>query len=237
MRKWLTVAGVLMLLAWVPFLYGELTSSTPERKGRVLPADDPSQEPVTADEAAAGTEGAAKPLAAVPELAAEAPKQPAAKEAEAQPTKMAAEPSTKVEQPEPSAAEGEAQPDDEQADPPPPPPTAGGPTPVLKQAFDTEPRDPLWAADTEAHIKALFHGEDVPSELLQSTSCRKAVCRVELRWTRERATAYVSVYEAMHKEFGGELGVEPIGEPDDKGQEQVNLYLARKGYTVTDLAK
>ena len=87
-------------------------------------------------------------------------------------------------------------------------------------------------------IGALFGGADVPAEMLQNASCRKAVCRLQLRWTRERAAAYVSVYQSLHQEFGPEVGVDPIGELDsDDGHQQVDLYVARKGYTVADLAK
>lgn len=235
MRKWLTVGGVLLLLVWAPFFYAELTSSPSEKKGRELPADDPGQEVVAVDPATVVE--AAK--AAEPSAEAMKPAEPK-KEQPPLPAKMAADPAAqpgaKVEQAEPSEAEAET-PDDDDQDPPAPPPAAAGPTAVLRHAFETQPRDPLWAADTEAHVRALFRGGDIPVELLQSASCRTAVCRLELRWTRERAPAYVSLYETMHKDFQGEVGVEPLGAPDDKGQAQVNLYLARKGYTVADLTK
>jgi hypothetical protein len=239
MKKWLTVLGVLMLFAWAPFFYAELTSSALEKKGRSLPADDPGQEPIVAEGATPADEG--KPAPSAPaEPAVEAP-QPPAPPTQQSPAKAGVAPSAgpvakSAEPPVPGDGEGDTQADDDQADAPPPPPSAVGPTLVFKQAFDTQPRDPLWAADTEARLRALFR-EDVPADLLQSASCRKAVCRLELRWTVAHATAYVSVYETMHKEFGDELGVEPVGSPDDHGQLQVNLYLARKGYTVADLSK
>lgn len=236
MKKWLIVGGVLMLCVWAPFFYAELTSSPSEKKGRALPTDDPGQEPSAIEQAA--TEASDK--AAEPE-----PTPKPAEQAKPQTVAVADKPGTPepnlppaahAEVAEPSAAEGDS-PSDDEPDPPAPPPSPTGPTTVLKHAFETQPRDPLWAADTEAHVRSLFRSGDIPAELLQSASCRTAVCKLELRWTSERATAFVSLYETVHKDFQGELGVEPIGPPDDKGQEQVNLYLTRKGYTVADLTK
>jgi hypothetical protein len=83
----------------------------------------------------------------------------------------------------------------------------------------------------------VFGNEDVPADLLRGASCRKAVCRVELRWTTAHATAYVSAYESIQKLLGGEVGVEPVGEPSPQGEQQVNLYLTRKGYTLADLSR
>jgi hypothetical protein len=235
MRKWLTVGGVLLLLAWAPFFYAELTSAPTGKKGRALPTDEPGAEALVGGEAAAPEP--AKPVEPNPEPQKQPEPTPAQAEApKPTPEPSAAQPSAKTEPAEPNEPEGEARPDDEE-EPPAPPPAAAGPTTVLKFAFETQPRDPLWAADTESHVKSLFRGGEIPLELLQSATCRTAVCRLELRWTRERATAYVSLYETLHKDFQGEVGVEPVGAPDDKGQEQVNLYLARKGYTVADLTK
>jgi hypothetical protein len=132
------------------------------------------------------------------------------------------------------AAAAEPQEEDE---PDPTPPTPSGPAEALKQAYDQQPRDPLWAADAEGKISALFGTDEVPGDLLRSASCRKAVCRVELRWTTAHATAYVNAYEAAQQLLGGEVGVEPVGAPSDKGEQLVNLYLTRKGYTVADLSR
>jgi hypothetical protein len=229
MTKWLKIGGALILLLWLPFLYAELTSAPLEKKGRALPSEDPSAEPVAEPRPGEPEEPAAeakpeeqKPAAAAPEPA----------------LQKTAEPPSEEPTPSPAAGEpsDEAQADDKAAEEPPPPPTAAGPAAVLKHAFETQPRDPLWAGDSERKLKALVGG-DVPAELLQSATCRNAVCKIELRWTADRAAAYVSFYEAAHKQLGGEVGVEPQGTPDDKGLARVDLYLARKGYTVADLSK
>jgi TldD protein len=121
---------------------------------------------------------------------------------------------------------------------PAPPPVASGATAVLKQAYETQPRDALWAKDTEAKIAALFHQDDVPADMLERASCRRAVCRVDVRWKREHAAQYVSVFQAVREQFGSELAVEPVGQLDEAaGQQQVHLYLARKGYTASDLSQ
>jgi hypothetical protein len=232
MKKWLTIGGVLMLLAWSPFLWKELTSSPAEKKGRDLP--DVAADP----EGAAGAAAPAEPEpAAEPEGPAEPEKPAAAIDPNAKPAELGAK-AAKPEPVQPGEAEAADNPDEEdQGEGPPPPVQASGPADVLKDAFDKQTRDALWAKDSEARIGAMFGG-DVPTEMLQNASCRKAVCRLQLRWTRERAEAYVSVYQSLHQQFGPEVGVEPIGEPDaDDGHQEVDIYVARKGYTLADLAK
>ncbi len=235
-----------MLLMWAPFLYQELTSApVAKKRPRALPTDDPSAQlaPVVPQPEPAKVEG--------PAVAPKAPQPPAAEEPSApEPQKpAAAEPKDDPAPAGARSAQGAVNEPNSQAEPqadeaeraddpaPAPPPAAAGPAGVLRHAFETEPRDPLWATDTEARLKAMAGGGDLPAELLQSAACRNAVCRIELRWTAERATAYDSFSDALHQQFGGELGVEPVGAPDDKGQEQVNLYVTRKGYTVADLSR
>ena len=248
-KKWLKVGGALLLLAWGPFLYAELTSDPAEKKGRDLPADQGGQDDqaaeVAEDTVAAGAgEGApapaapaaealaapAKPVAPEPAVAAPPPSVPAPVPAPAEPValQIVAEPA-----PGAPAAEGaEAVPEE-----PIPPPVAAGPTMILKRAFDTQPRDPLWAADTETRIRALFGTPELPRDMLKSATCRKAVCKVEVEWSDENAAAYNILQKAVLDAFAGNLGVEPYGAPDAKGLLKVDLYLPRKGYTVADLAR
>jgi hypothetical protein len=242
MKRWLKIGGLVMLVAWLPFLYAELTSGpAPAKKGRALPDEELSPQPSALAEQDEGSAVGAKPepVAEVPKPNVQAAAQAAVQaamaqvQAPAEPGKAEAEPSVGTK----PASAGEPQEEAAEEPPPPPPPSAAGPAVALKRAFETEPRDPLWAADTETRVKALAGSAEVPAELLQSAACRHAVCKVELRWTADRAAAYVSFYEAVHKQFEGDVGVEPLGKPDDKGQELVNLYLTRKGYTVADLSK
>ena len=240
MKKWALIGGGLMLLAWSPWLYAELTSSPAEKKVRDLANEEPSADPGAEPPAAAAVP---EPQPAEPDPA--EPEQPA----EPEPTGVAADklvPGQPAEKPaaEPAPDPSAAEPADEQTDEVAagedeevPPPVAEGPTEVLKHAFDTQPRDALWAKDAEARITSLFGTADVPAEMLQAATCRKAVCRVELHWTRERAPAFVSVFQTAKQSFGSAVGVLPVGTLDDKGQQQVDLYLSRKGYTVADLVQ
>jgi len=261
--KWVKVGGVLLALAWAPFLYNELASDGPEQRERDLPndatnVDNAALQPLadSEHEAPGGRAAAAPPAQAVEEPhpaeptaevpadelppAAAAPVVPAAAPTSAEHVEQlaaaVAPPAQPAAQAPPEHAE-EAVAEGEEPEPEPTPPTSSGPAEALKQAYDEQPRDPLWAADLEAKLSALFGNEDVPSDLLRSASCRKAVCRVELRWTSARATAYVSAYESIQKLLGGEVGVEPVGEPSEQGEQQVNLYLTRKGYTLADLSR
>jgi hypothetical protein len=246
-KRWLKIGGALLLLAWAPFVYQELTSEPAEKKERALPGADAADDEVlagahvpkgtlagTSAEVEAPGQPAAEPEPA-PEPAA-APEQPAAEPspAEARIAKPAAEPEAEPEPvPEP-AAEGNEEAEEEPA----PPPVASGPTAVMKQAYETQPRDALWAKDTEARVAQLFGQDDVPQGMLERASCRRAVCRVDVRWKRDTAAQYVSAFQAIREQFAGEVAVEPVGQLDEAtGQQQVHLYVLRKGYTASDLSK
>jgi hypothetical protein len=264
-NKWVKIGGALLAVAWAPFLYAELSSGGAEQKERALPTDATHDDSTAvqaiegAHEEAAGKDAPAPAPAPTAEAPAAAPEpaavpaapQPAAAPAAATPTAVPAAPPANgpgaqqvqqlAAQPGQPAAEvnddvAVAEPAEED-EPDPTPPTTSGPAEALKQAYDQQPRDPLWAADAETKISALFGGDEVPNDLLHSASCRKAVCKVELRWTTAHAAAYVTAYEAAQKLLGGEVGVEPVGSLSDKGEQLVNLYLTRKGYTVADLTR
>jgi len=239
-KKWLAIGGGLLLVAWAPFIYAELTNEPAEKKTRELP-DATEEEPTVPAEgkpaAGAAADKTAVAAAVDPKEEAEEPDEPAAAAPE-QPDEVAAQPG---EQPEPVAAPAEqdelADDDEEAHEEDAPRPVASGPTAQLKQAYETEPRDALWATDTERRIAAVFSGEDMPEGLLQRASCRRAVCSLEVRWTRDHATQYVGAFQTLREQFGSEIGVEPVGAPDDEEQQLVHLYLLRKGYTAADLAK
>jgi hypothetical protein len=243
-KKWLAIGGGLLLVAWAPFIYAELTSEPAEKKARELPSDAADDELVAEGEGEQGGhvvsgKGAAAPVEA-PQAEAPAPEEPAA-EPGAQPGAVQPEATAKLAAPEePGAPSGEhdepaegEEAEEEEA----PPPAASGPTAQLKKAYETEPRDALWATDTERRIGVVFGSDDVPEGMLQRATCRRAVCSLEVRWTRDHATQYVGAFQALSDQFGGEIGVEPVGEPDDEGHQIVHLYVLRKGYTAADVAK
>jgi hypothetical protein len=237
MNRWVKIGGGVLLLAWAPFLYAELTSSPQEKKEREI------REAAEHEEAA---EPAAEP--AEPESA-EAPSEdepegeedPSAKALPDKPT--APVPAKPSDDPgvEPESADelAEVEADPTTGAPDAPPPTKNGPVVALKGAFDAEPRDALWAKDTESRIATIFSGGDIPEGFYAQTSCRKAVCRVDVKWTQENAAPYLDTYEELRQAFAGDIAVDPqapAGEVPEDGV-PVHIYVMRKGYTVADLSK
>lgn len=226
MNRWVKVGAAVLLLAWAPFLYAELTSDPHEKKDRELPDQmdpDPDVLPVPSGSEAAEDE---KPE---PEdkgtVKAEVPEQ--------------------VEDPEdpklePAAAEELAAPDNEAtgAAQEAPLPQAQGPVAVLKGAFESEPRDALWAKEAEAKIATVFSGEDIPDTLFDKSACQKTVCRVEVTWSQENAAPFLDSVEELHKTFGNDFAVEPQAPADKEGEDAlaVYVYVMRKGYTLADLS-
>jgi hypothetical protein len=230
MNRWVKVGGAVLLLAWTPFLYAELTSDPQEKKGRVLPEDqDPDEiavEPAEDDKADEPSD-----------------------DEKGEPVK-APEPAPAVEEIEPAAADelAEAEGEEPAAAEPAPPPTKAGPVPALRSAFDSEPRDALWAKDTETKIAAMLSGGDMPESLFDKAACQKTVCRVDVRWSQENAAPYLDAYEELHQAFGADIAVDPQAAEPAQGAEQgaantdelalaVHVYVMRKGYTLADIAK
>ena len=226
MNRWVKIGGGVLLLAWAPFLYAELTSDPEEKEARAavdLEEPDPS---------------AVVPLDAG---AAEKPESPEEKQAAA---RAAAEQAEKPsdEGVEPEAVEALAEPDNEPtgaAAQDAPLPKAQGPVNELKAAFDSEPRDALWAKDAEAKIAGVFSGEDMPDTLLDKSACQKTVCRVDVTWSQENAAPYLDAVEELHRAFAADFAVAPQAPADKEGEDAlaVHVYVMRKGYTVADLSK
>jgi len=228
MNRWVKVGGTVLLLAWTPFLYAELTSDPLEKKDREIPDQvDPDPNAVVAAPAAGNGED---------EEAAEAPDE--------EKVAMKAPPAQKEpgEGVEPAAADELAEPDNEPtgaAAQDAPPPKAQGPVAALKSAFESEPRDALWAKDAEAKISGVFAGEDIPESLFDKSTCQKTVCRVDYTWSQENAAPYLDTVEELHRAFGADFAVEPQAPANKEGEDAmaVHVYVMRKGYTVADLNK
>jgi hypothetical protein len=229
MNRWVKIGGAVLLLAWTPFLYNELTSDPHERKDRLLPDQedpDPDAVPVAGSGEADKEEAAEDPEEKVPA------------------DKAMAEQAEDPDNPklEPAAAEELAEPDNEATgaavqDAPLPKPQ--GPVAALKGAFESEPRDALWAKDAEAKIAGLFSGDDIPESLYDKSACQKTVCRVEVTWSQENAAPYLDTVDELHKTFGSDFAVEPQAPADKEGEDAiaVHVFVMRKGYTLADLSK
>lgn len=109
-----------------------------------------------------------------------------------------------------------------------PPPARSGPVDEWKQLYATEPRA-SGVASLEAAIQEQFHRPEVPPGLLKSALCRTTVCRVETRWTPERAEGFMSAF--MHLiavPDGGQgrftqLAISPEGNAD--GTYAIDVYV------------
>jgi len=111
-------------------------------------------------------------------------------------------------------------------------PVPMGPIEELARLFRTEPRGPA-AVPMERHIAAAFRIDGTPPELLQSVLCRTTVCRIETRWTAERAEPFLGAFMGLmagrdgtqSELFDPDLAVSPEDEIDENGVLAVTVYL------------
>jgi hypothetical protein len=109
-------------------------------------------------------------------------------------------------------------------------PQRSGPVDALQQAFASEPRASS-AVSAESAIEASFRRAEVPRTLLKSVLCRSTVCKVETRWSPERASGFMVAFMQLvvqpqeQHTFDHELGVAPEGEPDADGSRAVTVYV------------
>lgn len=161
------------------------------------------------------SEAPVAPTAAPSPAAAEPSKPPAAPPAAAN-TEATAKPS----------AEPQASPDIEI-----PVPVRSGPVDELKRVFDGEPRASD-GARFEAAIEAQFRKPEVRSGLLKSVICRTTVCRVETRWSPERAEGFmgslmhlVSAPSDAQPLFDSTLAISPEADIGPDGSRGIDVYL------------
>lgn len=116
-----------------------------------------------------------------------------------------------------------------------PAPEKSGPVDELAARFASDPRDAA-AGTFEREIEAAFKSDDVPAALLQSVTCRSTVCKVETRWTHERAIGFMSAFTRLlmlapdsvePRLFDTNLGISPQGDADANGIRAVDVYIAR----------
>lgn len=247
MRRWLTLGALVLLAAWAPFLYAELTSERVAQKDAPVasdPFDQPTDDPelaVAGGEAQAAAPGADDEgeEADEDEQAAEAEATPdderveESGEAHAVATPESAKAAEAVAPTTPSAPREED--DDEPA--PVPPQGSSHATVVLRRAFESEPRDALWAREAEASLLQIFSGAQVPSSAIHAARCQKTVCKLDLVWSAEYADAYLMAYETVRQRFGNDVGVQPAGSGNYDDEMRLDLYVPRQGYTLADLSR
>jgi hypothetical protein len=111
------------------------------------------------------------------------------------------------------------------------PPERSGPVDELKQSFASEPRASA-AVSVESAISAAFQRPEVPQGLLKSVLCRSTVCRVETRWSPDRAAGFMVALMQLVTQppndqpaFDHNLGISPEAEPNADGNHAIDVYL------------
>jgi hypothetical protein len=106
------------------------------------------------------------------------------------------------------------------------PPERQGPVDRLKEQFEKEPRDSA-AHAIESRIQEAFRDPAIPPSVLSSVLCRKTVCRVQVRWTEEHATAFLLAVTKLMPDLSTDLAFAP-GPRDSAGAIPIEVYWGRK---------
>jgi len=109
-------------------------------------------------------------------------------------------------------------------------PEASGPIAEYKQAFESEPRASN-AIDAESAIHTGFVGPAVQPGLVDSILCRTSVCRVRMRWTKERAFGFMA--GLMHVitdpvegvAFEQQMAIDQPTDPNAAGERTIDVFL------------
>jgi cytoskeletal protein RodZ len=115
-----------------------------------------------------------------------------------------------------------------------PPPQRSGRVDELEKRFNTEHRDSA-APTAESAVEASFRRPEVQPGLLKSVQCRASVCKVETRWTTERAVGFMAAFMdlVLPKQgqepppFKQDLAIAPAEKPDADGSLAVDVYVER----------
>lgn len=111
-----------------------------------------------------------------------------------------------------------------------PVPESSGPVAELKRVFEGEPRASS-AVAAESAIHTGFVGPAVKPALLESVLCHTSVCRVRMRWTKDRALGFMA--GLMHVitdpvegvQFEQNLAIDQASEPNAAGERTIDVYL------------
>jgi hypothetical protein len=106
-------------------------------------------------------------------------------------------------------------------------PTRMGPVDQLRARYDEDSRDSA-AGPAEQRIRDLFGTSQVPAELLRRVICTQRVCKLELRWSRERHNAYVIVMMSLVGDFSQELAADTPGADLGGGVHPIEVFVSRE---------
>ena len=112
-----------------------------------------------------------------------------------------------------------------------PVPDPGGPIAELSQLYASEPRA-SGSQSVESVIEAHFRRTEVPTGLLKSVLCRTTVCRIETRWSPERAQGFMSAMMHLVTEpvndrlsFDHHLAIAPEAANAPDGTRTIEVYV------------
>lgn len=114
------------------------------------------------------------------------------------------------------------------------PPVAQGPLKLLKGLYQDESHDPI-DESTERLIRAQFDPKIFPVELLHTVICHKSVCKIAVFWSNKQPMVLAGVMVNLHPILSVHFALEPVSEPDDKGDVLIDMYILRKGFELEDL--
>ncbi|HEX4351847.1 MAG TPA: hypothetical protein VHZ95_03015 [Polyangiales bacterium] len=118
-------------------------------------------------------------------------------------------------------------------------PGRSGPVDEWKQLFGSEPRASA-AVGAESAIEAAFRRPEVPAGLMKSVMCRSTVCKIETRWSPDRAAGFMVALMQLvappqaKATFDHELGISPEGEADADGSRAIDVYLKQLPASAAD---
>ncbi|MGD8859096.1 MAG: hypothetical protein PVI30_03735 [Myxococcales bacterium] len=109
------------------------------------------------------------------------------------------------------------------------------PTAMLKEAFEGEPRDALWAEDKEREIRDILDDEALPDGLLQEAACRTSVCRMKLVWPEGSGTDYSRLTKLIGEHWAPSIGIDYP--PGSRERHALDVYIVREGYSLDDVSR
>jgi hypothetical protein len=102
-----------------------------------------------------------------------------------------------------------------------------GPVAELERKFEAESR-PSAARELEATIETTFRRPPLDPQLLHAVTCRQSICKLELRWSKERMDDYMIAITQLLPSFEDAVGVSPAADQPEDGQFDVTVYLQRR---------
>jgi pyruvate/2-oxoglutarate dehydrogenase complex dihydrolipoamide acyltransferase (E2) component len=102
-----------------------------------------------------------------------------------------------------------------------------GPVAEYRKLFESEPRDSS-ANQIESDLRAAFPASDGAPDLIKSVLCRQTLCRIEMRWSQDRARAYIVGFSRLQKKIQIPVALSPVGAKNPDGGQLVEVYMKLK---------